>query len=516
MKTWLRFLLLGWLPALAQAADPPAPAAPAAPKLHIVLVGDSTVNDGGGWGYGFRQFLTEDVVVTNTAQNGRSSKSFRAEGYWDKALAAKGDYYLIQFGHNDQPGKGPGRETDPATTFTENMARYVDEVRTQGGQPILVTSLTRRNFSKTDPKRIESTLTPWAEAVKKLGVAKKVPVIDLHALSIAYCEGIGPERTAGFNFPDQAGKNDTTHLHGEGRVVFARLVVDELRKAVPALAPVLRTEPGAAKLTDIQYGEAGGQKLLLDVGVAAGEGPHPVAILVHGGGWSRGDKFRVPAGDSADITPWFAPLTAAKFTWFSINYRLAPQHRWPEGFTDLQTAIRWVKAHAAEYGGDPARIALFGHSSGGHVVCLAATLIDDSVRVQAVVGYAPVTNHEQDLPVRGGLSMSLQGLLNRPKALTPESLGLLRELSPINHVRPGLPPFLLIHGEKDKTVPLQQSLDFQAKLRADGNVCDLMVIPGAGHAFADWERLDPEYPARMVAWLSEHLRSDGSPAAPIH
>jgi alpha-L-fucosidase 2 len=210
---------------------------------HIVLVGDSTVNDGGGWGYGFRQFVTEEVVVTNTAQNGRSSKSFRTEGHWDKALAAKGDYYLIQFGHNDQPGKGPERETDPATTYPENLARYIAEVRAQGGQPILVTSLTRRIFSKSNPGRIESTLTPWADAVKKLGREQNVPVIDLHASSIAYCEAMGPAATASLNFPDQSGKNDTTHLQGDGRVVFARLVVNELRRVVPALAPVLRPEP---------------------------------------------------------------------------------------------------------------------------------------------------------------------------------------------------------------------------------------------------------------------------------
>ena len=90
-------------------------------------------------------------VVTNTAQNGRSSKSFRDEGHWATALAAKGDYYLIQFGHNDQPGKGPERETDPATTFPANMARYVDEVRAIGATPILVTSLVRRTFSETEP-----------------------------------------------------------------------------------------------------------------------------------------------------------------------------------------------------------------------------------------------------------------------------------------------------------------------------------------------------------------------------
>ncbi len=228
--------MLGFLffPLLAQAADRP---------VHIVLVGDSTVTDRSGWGAGFRQFVNEGATVTNTAQGGRSSKSFRAEGHWDKALALKGDYYVIQFGHNDQPGKGPERETVPATTYYENMARYVDEVRAQGGQPILVTSLTRRIFSKTNVVRIESTLTPYAEAVKRLAAARSVPLIDLHALSIAYCEKIGPERTAAFNFPDQAGKNDTTHLEGEGSVTFVRLVVDDLRKVVPALAPVLRAEP---------------------------------------------------------------------------------------------------------------------------------------------------------------------------------------------------------------------------------------------------------------------------------
>lgn len=257
---------------------------------------------------------------------------------------------------------------------------------------------------------------------------------------------------------------------------------------------------------DVEYGRADGVSLKLDVNVPDGAGPFPVAILVHGGGWSSGDKAGSDhPGNGADITPWFAPLTAAKFTWFSINYRYAPAHRWPAGFEDVQTAIRWVKAHAAEFKGDPDRIALLGHSAGGHLVCLAATLVDDRVRVQAVVGCAPVTNHEQELPVRGGLSTSLQNLLDRPKALTPESLGLLREISPLNHVRPGLPPFLLLHGDADRTVPLQQSLDFQAKLRANGVPCELIIIPGAPHALLAWEKFSPDYPARMIKWLRETL-----------
>jgi len=489
--------------AFAQGAEPPPQVA-----VHVVLVGDSTVTDRIGWGLGFRQFAGDGVKISNTAQNGRSSKSFIAEGYWTTALSLKGDYYLIQFGHNDEPGKGADRETDPATTYTANLIRYVDDVRAQGAQPILVTSLVRRNFDPAHPDRLLPCLGPYVEAMRQVAATKNVPLIDLHARSLVECERLGPAEVAKLNPRKPDGTPDTTHLTAAGSAVFARLVVDELRRVVPALAPVFLAEPRATKLTDLEYGAVGAEKLLLDASVPAGDGPFPIAILVHGGGWSRGDKSGPDEhSKGADVTPWFAPLTEAKFTWFSINYRFAPAHRWPACFDDVQTAIRWVKAHAGEFKGDPSRIALFGHSAGGHLVCLAATLVDDRTRVQAVVGFAPVTNHEQDLPVRGGLSQSLQDLLNRPKELTPESLGLLREISPLNHVRPGLPPFLLIHGDADKTVPIQQSLDFQAKLRANGVSCELMVIPGAPHGLATWEKIAPDYPKQMIAWLRKNMAS---------
>lgn len=262
---------------------------------------------------------------------------------------------------------------------------------------------------------------------------------------------------------------------------------------------------------DVEYGQAGGERLLLDASVPDGTGPFPIAILVHGGGWSSGDKSGSNRpGDGADISPWFEPLTQANFTWFSINYRLAPKHRWPACLEDVQTAIRWAKAHAAEFKGDPRRIVLFGHSAGGHLVCLAATLADESTRVQAVVGFAPVTNHEQDLPQRGGLSPSLQALLDRPKEVTPESLAILREISPLNHVKPGLPPFLLVHGDADKTVPYQQSLDFQARLRAAGVVCDIITVKGAPHSLVAWEQIDAGYKPAMFAWLRRTLADAGA------
>ena len=261
--------------------------------------------------------------------------------------------------------------------------------------------------------------------------------------------------------------------------------------------------------TDIEYGNAGGVRLLLDASVPEGSGPFPVAIIVHGGGWSGGDKQRDVAG--RDISPLFEPLTKGDFTWFSINYRLAPTNRWPACFEDVQTAIRWVKAHAAEYKGNPKRIALIGHSAGGHLVCLAAALANDDTRVQAVIGLAAVTDMVADTERRGGLSTSLQALLNCPPELNDESRKILREFSPIDHVKPGLPPFLLIQGSADKTVPWQQSANFQAKLKEAGVACDLITLTNAPHSIVDWEKFDAGYKDKMAEWLKRTLVAAKAP-----
>src|SRR5215469_13207962 len=152
-------------------------------KIKIVLVGDSTVADRSGWGLGFKQFVdTNKAEVINVAAGGRSSMSFMREGRWTNALALKGDYYLIQFGHNNEPGK-PGRSTD-MPTFVANMEQYVDDARANGAKPILVTPLTRRQWDPANPVKIKSTLEPYAVQVRKIAAEKKVPLIDLHARSL--------------------------------------------------------------------------------------------------------------------------------------------------------------------------------------------------------------------------------------------------------------------------------------------------------------------------------------------
>lgn len=273
--------------------------------------------------------------------------------------------------------------------------------------------------------------------------------------------------------------------------------------ALAASSAVLAAATASATVRDVVFGEVAGETLRLDAVAPEGAGPFPVLILIHGGGWTGGDK-------AGDIAPLLSPLAAAGFTCVSINYRLAPHHRWPACRDDVLAAIRWLKAHAAKFKGDPARIALVGYSAGGHLAAFAATVVDDSARVQAVVGLAPLTDFEQELPKRGNvLGRAQQGLLNRAAELTPESLGLLRAISPVNHLRPGLPPFLLVHGDADQSVPFEQSVAFQVKLRALGVRCELLRLPGAPHRFSEWNKFMPSYLDQLVAWLREVL-----PASP--
>jgi lysophospholipase L1-like esterase len=224
-----KYLALLLLAGLASAQKP----------VKIVLVGDSTVNDEGGWGEGFRKSFGPPVEVINLAKNGRSSKSFRDEGLWDPALAAKPDVIVIQFGHNDQPGKGADRETDPATTYRANLIRYIDEARSIGATPILVTSIVRRNFDaagkiKRDP------LVDYAAEVRKIASEKNVPLMDMYALTLAQSESLGPEGSKVLGATTKEGKLDTTHLNAMGRQEIGVIAAREFVRLEPTLKPYLR------------------------------------------------------------------------------------------------------------------------------------------------------------------------------------------------------------------------------------------------------------------------------------
>lgn len=206
-------------------------------QLTVVLVGDSTVADYPpervemGWGQALPQFLDDRVRVVNWARNGRSSKSFRAEGWWEKALADKGDYVLIQFGHNDNAGKGPERETDPGEQgdFRANLRRYVEEARAAGATPVLVTPTTRRKFQDgvVDPQEGN---VPYAEATLAVAAEMNCPVIDLNKLTREFFTRLEESHSHHLQPP-----GDTTHFTPAGAREVARMVADSLRKQAPAL-----------------------------------------------------------------------------------------------------------------------------------------------------------------------------------------------------------------------------------------------------------------------------------------
>lgn len=206
-----------------------------AEKVRIVLVGDSTVTDQAGWGLAFAALLKPTAECVNQAKGGASSKSYYEGAYWKRALAQKPAYVLIQFGHNDQPGKGPERETDPQTTYRTYLGKYIDEAREKGAKPILVTSLIRRIF--TAEGKIDSSLAPYAAAMREVAAEKKVPLVDLHRLSLELAERVGPKASESFGppHPKLAGRFDGTHLSPKGAAMIAPLVVQGLWEAEPAL-----------------------------------------------------------------------------------------------------------------------------------------------------------------------------------------------------------------------------------------------------------------------------------------
>ncbi len=262
------------------------PVATASPAMtRIILVGDSTMQVGSGWGGSFCAFhVTSQVACLDLAKGGRSSGSYRAERFWDIALAEMksggyaATYVLIQFGHNDQPGK-PGRSTDLATQYPANLKRYVDDARAAGAIPILVTPLTRRQFVDG---QLQRDLDPWSDAVRKVAAETNAPLLDLSADSENAVQAMGAEAATrlaqappspevlaaaatGTTIDAKTGAAPTaprilsdaevaamaeplgdpklafdyTHLGREGADYFAAIVTSELARAVPALRRVL-------------------------------------------------------------------------------------------------------------------------------------------------------------------------------------------------------------------------------------------------------------------------------------
>jgi lysophospholipase L1-like esterase len=199
---------------------------------QITLVGDSTVAEGGGWGPGFRTALAGKAVVRNLARNGRSSKSFRDEGAWKPAIDGKANFILIQFGHNDCPGKGPERETGPATTFRANLIQYLADTRAAGAIPVLVTSIVRRNFID-DHTLTADCLVPFVEQTRRLAAESNTALLDMYAQTKQLSERIGPAASDALGATTADGKPDRTHLSAKGQQEIGAIAAREFLRLFP-------------------------------------------------------------------------------------------------------------------------------------------------------------------------------------------------------------------------------------------------------------------------------------------
>ena len=289
------------------------------------------------------------------------------------------------------------------------------------------------------------------------------------------------------------------------------LIAALLLSTALGIAAANNTAP-AMDQKDVEYARPGGKPLVLDLHVPAGAGPFPAAILVHGGGFDQGSRIN-------NVRQLFDVLGDAGFAWFTIDYRLAPEFHFTEASQDVDSAIHWLKTHAAKYRVNPSKIAIIGESAGGYLVNYAGTHETSETKIAAVVDfYGPVdygklAEERRDHPERFNMAT-----INRHAAngggihffgvnqLDEAGLAKLRSVSPISAVHKGMPPFLCIHGTKDDQVSYEQSTTMCEAMHKVGVSCELITIEGGGHGMNGWKSPDTQHwKPEMVAWLKKTL-----------
>lgn len=249
---------------------------------------------------------------------------------------------------------------------------------------------------------------------------------------------------------------------------------------------------------DLEYAEIDGASLKLDIYMPKNvDGLPPLMVWIHGGGWRNGDKRMVNRA--------VVRLSQAGYAVASINYRLKDLSIHPRHIHDCKAAVRWLRAHASEYGYDPKRVAVGGGSAGGHLSLLlglssgiedlegsVGNYPDESTSVLAIVDlYGPA-----DLPEMKKNSPRFQ----QRSSLSNERL---KHASPMTYLTPDDPPVLMLHGDQDKLVPVGQSKRLHEACQKAGLVSELHVLEGAGHGgsvFSDEARY------RIIkAFLDKHL-----------
>jgi acetyl esterase/lipase len=296
-------------------------------------------------------------------------------------------------------------------------------------------------------------------------------------------------------------------------VIIAAAVVGTLT------AQPIRARPRPPQITDAEiqrdlvYKRINGRALGLDLySPSKPSGPLPVIIWLHGGGWSKGGK----EGHSPAVT-----LVDDGYAVASVDYRLTGVAPFPAQIEDCKAAVRWLRAHASKYNLDPDRIGVWGFSAGGHLAALLGTSggvkelegngdnMSYSSRVQAVCvvsGPGDLLQLYRDATGPSGAEMNpkvkpaLEALIGVP---VEENKTKAMAASPISYVSKDDPPFLIIQGENDVTVPVSLTQSFFAALEAAGVDATLEIDTGRGHGVGG-----PKFEPMIKEFFDKHLRSD--------
>jgi acetyl esterase/lipase len=245
----------------------------------------------------------------------------------------------------------------------------------------------------------------------------------------------------------------------------------------------VRFPGGVVGLQDLVYIQIPGYRpLRLDMYLPADKSiAHPMVMYIHGGGWQNGHSRQSGAFENWPAT--LAMIASRGYVVTSINYRLGGEAPFPAGIQDVKTALRWLRAHAAEYGINKEKFLVWGASAGGHLAALAGTscgvkaleplnlpdeLAAESDCVQATIGWY------------GIYDLSGMGEGGGPGGYFS---GQLSEASPATYVDATDGAFLLIHGSEDPVINFQQSVDFNELLTASNLRSSVHVIPGVAHSF---------------------------------
>ena len=263
---------------------------------------------------------------------------------------------------------------------------------------------------------------------------------------------------------------------------------DEKKPAPPASAPPKPNQNSNIEIIhDVEIGKGGDSILHAEIArpKTPSEKPMPAVIWIHGGGWSGGSHKGNPA----------AALASKGYFTASIEYRLSGGAKWPAQIEDCKLAVRWLRANAAKYNINPDRIGVWGSSAGGHLVACLGTMGGEaqfeghggyegvSSRVQAVCDFCgPADFNEGSSGIQGATSErdapGPLGLFGAPFKVKPEAW---KQGSPVNYVKADAPPFLIVHGDADKTVPHAQSEHLKAALKKAGVSVELLTVKGGGH-----------------------------------